>query len=62
MTCSRVTEGVKRAAGYDNPGSRSFATDSSACMLLISLIREARQGWYQLQCLERKGLPMKQRW
>lgn len=60
MTCSSVSEGVKRAAGSDDPGSHPFATGSSACMLLISLIQGARQGWCQLQCLERKGLPMKQ--
>lgn len=47
------TEKVKRAAGCDDPESHSFATGSSACMLLISLIRGARQGWCQLQCLER---------
>lgn len=60
MTCSSVSEGVKRAAGSDHPGSHPFATGSSACILLISLIQGARQGWCQLQCLERKGLPMKQ--
>lgn len=53
MTCSSVTEKVKRAAESDDPGSHSFATGSSACMLLISLIWGAIQGWCQLQCLER---------
>lgn len=62
MTCSSVTDGVKRAAGSDDSGSHSFATGFSAWMLLISLIQGARQGWCQLQHLERKGLPMKQMW
>lgn len=60
MTCSSVSDRVKGTAGSDDPGSHPFATGSSACMLLISLIQGARQGRCQLQCLERKGLPMKQ--
>lgn len=62
MTCSTDKEGVKKAAGSDDPGSHSFTTGSSACMLLISLIQGDRQRWCQLQCLERKGLLMKQMW
>lgn len=61
MTCSSVT-GVNRAAGSDDPGSHSFVTSSGAHMLLISLIEGGRQGWCQLQCLERKDIPMKQIW
>lgn len=69
MTCSSVTR-VKRAAGSDDPGSHSFATSSSAHMLLISLIEGARQGCLARQQLDiancnvwkGKGLPMKKMW